>query len=115
MNTEKTIAQQCLELVENIPSNQWTSHIFSDNKNKCCLHGHITRLTSKDPNNYNDTNCSDWGAYNISSKLRNSCDLFSGGQFSSAGVNNGIANKYQQKTPKGRSIRLLKDMILAGY
>ena len=115
MNTDKTIAQQCLELVENIPSNEWTTDFFSDEGNKCCLHGHISRLTSDDPSNYDYTNCSDWLSDNISMKLRSSCEQFSNGKFSSASVNNGLVNKYKQKTPRSRSIRLLKDMIKAGY
>lgn len=114
MNTEKTIAQQCLELVENIPSNEWTTDFFSDEENKCCLHGHITRLTSDDPNDYTGHNCSDWNVDNLSSMLRIKSREFLGHRDSSS-VNNGTVSTYQQKTPKARSIRLLKDMIKAGY
>lgn len=120
-----SLAKTVLDMVIDIPAKNWTTGSFSNGKNKCCLHGHIMRLSSDDPNDFSLDNCSDRKARNntgsnISTKLRAVSRKFLDLNpelwwVDSSSINNGDRVEYPQKTPKPRSIKLLKDMIKAGY
>lgn len=119
------VAQQALNLVKDIPEQNWITGDFTDEISKCCLHGHLTRLTSNNPNDYKYSNCSDDGLNesHLSKLLRKNARAFMKEESikssiyiaTSAGVNNGNVEHYNEPTPKQRSIALLNDMIKAGY
>lgn len=114
MEQTKTIAQEAYDLLKDIPSKDFIIGKFTDYNSKCCAIGHLVRLKNN-PSNYE--NCSDIDnpllIRKISSNYINSINSFA---YDIASVNNGYSYvKYKQKTPKGRVIALLKDMIKAGY
>ncbi len=54
---KETKAQFILNLLKDIPEKNWTTRTYTDEKSKCCALGHIIRLTSKNPKDYNFFNC----------------------------------------------------------
>ena len=108
---KETVAQEALRLLSAVPKNKWITDVLTNEVDKCCAIGHYTRLKSSNHNNYSPTNCSDWS---IPSSLRVVSKLYLV-DYTIATVNNRSVDKYQQKTPKGRVIACLKDMIKAGY
>jgi len=118
-----TVAQKALELLEPIPASAWMTDDYSDGISKCCVVGHYTRLTSKEPNNFNPDNCSDyepgtgfWSPLRIASRkfmynkaISNSPDT------DITSVNNNGHGIYNERDTKERCIHFLKDMAKAGY
>ncbi|MCF0059891.1 hypothetical protein MUK70_11635 [Dyadobacter chenwenxiniae] len=108
----ETIAQEAKRLLEPIPEDQWTTKDFTDRKSKCCAFGHYSRLNSSDDNNFSIANCSEYRGR--LGELQHSIYVFTKGEYSLIGVNDG-ASPYPQPTPKQRVLALLNDMIKAGY
>lgn len=114
---EQTIAQKALNKLKSISKDRFIINEFTDEINKCCVLGHIVRLTSKNSKDYSYNNCYD-NSTNFGGKLRQRSreylnSIGSYGDISS--INNSKYGIYQQETPKERSMALLKDMIAAGY
>jgi hypothetical protein len=82
--------------------------------------GHLTRLKSKNPDDYSLQNCADWNKEFRSNSIRNLSDKFiyekyGVGCTDIATVNNRpFLNDYIEDNPKDRVIHLLKDMVEAG-
>lgn len=108
-------AKQALELLEPIPAKDFITDRFTDEHSKCCVVGHLQRLTSKDPNNYSSYNCSDDCANPVRTKSEEFLRKKGFPGYNIATVNNHAVNGYKQKRIKTRVIHLLKDMIKAGY
>lgn len=117
METEQTLAQKALTFIEPINRNEFITSKYSDEKSKCCVLGHINRL-SNDPTDYSLFNCYDGS---LERQLRQSSKRFLSEKHKIydvdiANVNNDpIYNGYKQKGIKARVVNLLKDMIKAGY
>lgn len=118
-----TMAERAYELLSGVPSDMWITQTFS-HQGKCCAVGHYMRLTSTNPNDYSLANCADriWlGGRTERCDLRVASRAFCdreidyGVNVDIALVNNGKWGKYQQETPKERTLALISDMIKAGY
>lgn len=57
--TDKEIIQQAITLLEPLREDEFMQKEFSNRKNRCCVIGHIQRLTSDNPNDYSRPNCND--------------------------------------------------------
>lgn len=116
-NIKKTIAQEAKELLSAVPADDFLVYRFSDNKGKCCVIGHWTRLRSSDPSNYDSDNCHDEyrsPLRSISTKFLEEVHNIVGSNI--ATVNNGDdVNGYNEPEVKDRVLHLLDDMIAAGY
>ena len=115
---KETIAQEALRLLEPIKSTKFITDKFTNDVDCCCAIGHYARLRSGNPDDYSLYNCSDrWrnGRLRTESAKYISSQKLSPFNKSIAHVNSTPIGKYQQKTPKARSIALLKDMIKEGY
>jgi hypothetical protein len=114
---EKEVIQDAITKISAIPSEDIIVNSFTDKKSKCCVVGHLTRLGSKNPNDYSQDNCTDWTSENDYEGLpirQLSVRYFenkNGFYESLAGVNNGENSLYKQETPKERSLALLQDML----
>lgn len=123
-------ASEVLALIKPIPSEQIIVGRFSDGVDKCCIIGHVTRLTSKNPSDYSDKNCSDRNRDGLCvSPVRSLTSqymeekhlhsIFFGEVFSKynsiSEVNNGVVPEYKQPEPKDRCVAFLQDMIKEGY
>ena len=106
------------ELLLPIPKNEFIIGEFSNNINKCCAIGHLVRLTSKKPNDY-EQELSDHGV--ISQFCRDNVTKFISQKYNYdwctlASINNSDSiNNYNEIEIKDRVIHLLDDMIEAGY
>lgn len=128
MKKQETIAIQAYNILKDIPNKEWcTNQFVNKTEKKCCAFGHINRIAKHldyDKDDYNLFTSSDLG-----NKLANL--VFGNLGINLANVNDGIFSavisrfatetsrqtfdKYNKlKTPKGRVIELLKDMIKAG-
>lgn len=56
---KKLTAAKALELLQPIPEDEFLTTVYTDGVSKCCAIGHLVRLLSNDPNNYNAPNCYD--------------------------------------------------------
>ena len=97
-------------MLEPIAEEDFIVDIFTDEVSKCCVIGHITRLTSKNPSDFSFKNCNDNGINFGANTFRNYC--YKHGHISI--VNNQRVYIYNQDTPKKRVIAFLDDMITAG-
>lgn len=104
---QKTVAQEALEILRDIPEDRWTFGAFQNNNDQRCAIGHYNYAKFKDANfDYNG------------GKLRNVSETFlrSRGQYGDiAGISNEATICYHQITHKARTIALLTDMVEAGY
>ena len=115
-------ALEARELLLPIPKDEFLTGKFTDYEGKCCAIGHLVRLKSKDPNNY-DQNLTDgkWGwACEVEDFAREKVREYNGKKHDAyedlAVVNNRPeVNGYTQDNPKDRVIALLNDMIADGY
>lgn len=128
-------ASEVKDLISPIPSEDIITNKFTKN-GKCCIIGHLSRLTSKDINDYSIVNCRDYefeGCEVVASEgkevvfefARRKTAQFLLGDTNAkvdfnidntlSNVNNGEVSKYNQNTPKGRIMACLDDMIEAGY
>lgn len=124
-------ATEVKNLLTPVPTEDFITTNFTDEVSKCCVIGHLARLTSDEPNNFSLGNCADveyflWMHEPIEAKIdvynfaRKKVNGFLGedenGNYTTlAEVNNRPIGKYNQETPKERVIALLDDMIEAGY
>ena len=114
-------ATKAKELLDSVPANEFLTTKFTDWKGKCCAVGHLNRLSSSNPNNYDVNNCAD-RLGKIFDFTRATVNEFLVKKYSVselinlADVNNDPdVNGYTQSKPKTRVINLLNDMIEAGY
>ena len=115
-------ALEARELLLPIPKDEFLTGKFTDYKGKCCAIGHLVRLKSKDPNNYDqDLTDGRWGGEcEVEDFARGKVCEYNGekhDQYESlAAVNNRTeVNGYTQDNPKDRVMALLNDMIADGY
>lgn len=112
---EKETIQDAITKINAIPSENFITSEFSDGIDKCCVVGHLNRLSSENPENYSIKNCSD--SLNNQNPLRILSIKFLQGVKSGfwvsdlSSVNNGKTKTYKQKTPKERSLACLEDML----
>jgi|TARA_R110001606_G_scaffold63912_1_gene148458 hypothetical protein len=119
-------ATEAKALLLPIPKAEFLNGRFSDNHGKCCAIGHLVRLKSDDPSNYEQRLADGMGWW----KNENSCEVetfaretvreFNGKKHDQyedlAAVNNRTeVNGYTQDNPKDRVMALLNDMIADGY
>ncbi len=120
-------ATEAKNLLLPIPNEDFlTDERFSDGNSKCCVIGHLQRLSSRKPNDYSLSNCND-KLYNRRHSIRISSkkylksvlppdDTRRYGYLSIADINNGPEiNGYTEPEPKDRVLHLLDDMLAAGY
>ena len=119
MKTE-TIAQRAKRLLEAIPENEWITSFYTEPDRKvCCAIGHFQRLSSDNPSDYSQKNCSD-GSESL--ELRKVSSEYLQEVFRTkptdcvdiAYINNKPFKNYNQTIPKQRVMALLADMIEAG-
>lgn len=117
----ESVAQQALRMLQDIPEDKWIAYYFAKKEQQqCCVIGHYTRLNGLNPNDYSPGNCNDWYRFDegVGCPLRMTSRKFFGelGEVCDiSAINNSDHGKYQQLTPKQRSIACLKDMVEAGY
>lgn len=105
-----------LELLSPIPDDDFIMHRFTNYKDRCCAIGHLNRLLSDNPKDY--TNSPTTTSEEMIVFREKTMDYMINKHSSNsdiAGVNNGYDLKYNQSTPKERTITLLKDMIEDGW
>ena len=118
-------ALEAKELLLPIPKDEFLTGKFTDYKGKCCAIGHLVRLKSKDPNNY-DQNLTDGAGWYTNTECevedfaREKVSEYNGEKHDQyedlAAVNNRTeVNGYTQDNPKDRVMALLNDMIADGY
>jgi len=119
---KETIAQKAYRLLSTIPSENWLTGAFTNQKNSCCARGHIMRLSSNNPEDYTFDNCKynsfidDALILSVMSFLKNKRDFICINEpLSSINDNDYNLDIYTEKTPKERILHLLTDMIEAGY
>jgi hypothetical protein len=122
---KQTMAQIALQLLSPIPSENFISGKFTNEIDKCCIIGHWTRLTSKNPNDYSSTNCIDVLIPKKEKRKRNLRKHLEPilGDISLINNYTGFSSKddvdspltFNQQTPKDRSIAALKYAIKKGY
>lgn len=116
-----TLAQEAYKLLNPIPADQWITGSFSDKVGKCCAMGHYSRLASNNPSDYSIYNCmglnDPMGFYSDHLREKSKDFLRNKGLDDLgdiANVNNDPSFHYPQKTPKERTLALLRDMVEAG-
>jgi len=123
-------AKEAKELLQPIPNEDFIRNKYSDEIGKCCAVGHLIRLKSEDPSDFSIENCTDWSGtflFNpepevgkfVREECQNflfkkhkilSCDLASVNNY-----NNINGYGYDDENIKNRVMKLLDDMIEAGY
>ena len=115
-------ALEAKELLLPIPKDEFLTGKFTDYRGKCCAIGHLVRLKSKDPNNYNQDLMD--GIWDVDGEVkafaRERVRVYNGEKHDQyedlAAVNNRTeVNGYTQDNPKDRVMALLNDMIADGY
>lgn len=48
---------EALKLLQPIPEESFMEGAYTNGKDKCCVMGHLTRLTSKNPKDFSEDNC----------------------------------------------------------
>ena len=116
-------ALEARELLLPIPKDEFLTGKFTDYEGKCCAIGHLVRLKSEDPSNY-DQELTDgrWCLDECEVEIfaREKVTEYNGEKHNQyedlAAVNNRTeVNGYTQDNPKDRVIALLNDMIADGY
>lgn len=124
-------AAEAIKLLKPIPNKDFLTNKFSDGKGKCCVIGHLARLSSENPNDYSILNCKDIvncfgekalpGKEGVLTIRKNSRKFVKPDKRTSVvvditTVNNAPTIKaYPESTVKKRVMHLLKDMDAAGY
>lgn len=115
----ETVAQEALRLLAPIPAEAFIAGQFGNSEGKCCAIGHYVRLKSKNPNDFTEDNCRDFGTEWV--KLRVESGVFLKKVHSLQGYdlpdvnNDSDINGYTEPVIKDRVIHCLKDMVKAGY
>jgi hypothetical protein len=112
---EKEAIQDAITKINAIPSENIISSDFTNGKDSGCVIGHLNRLSSKNPEDFSNDNCSDSFVFQhpirlLSRKFLNP-DNDSPYGVDLAFVNNGELKQYSQETPKERSLACLEDML----
>ena len=119
MDTNETLAQKALRLLNEVPSDEFITGDYTDKVGKCCAIGHLERLT-KDPSDYSNKNCYD-NTTTFGYAVRTASTKFIKEKHNTdyaciAEVNNKPRlNGYTEPVIKDRVIHLLKDMVAEGY
>ena len=123
-------ATEARELLLPIPKNEFLTGRFTDYEGKCCAIGHLVRLKSKDPLNYDQNLADGDGSCFATAWSDKVCEVeifarekvreYNGEKHDQyedlAAVNNRTeVNGYTQDNPKDRVIALLNDMIADGH
>lgn len=117
----ETIAQEAKRILEEVPEDQWIVGEVSSIEKKCCGWGHLARICSGNPNNYNKSFLMRYSSgISLPSKLIDLVTKFMKSKLEYThywigDVNDGKSTLYKQPTPKQRVMSLLTDMINAGY
>lgn len=116
---DKTIAQEALELLEPIPHDKWTSLHYWDGRDCCCLIGHIRRLSSVDPTDYERSLRDTKFSYDFRQIAnRYLCKVVLVGENEGIGAysvnDTQEVNGYNEPEIKDRVIHFIKDMVNAG-
>lgn len=120
METTKSVAQQCLDILKPIPPSKFITGSLVNDKKQCCGRGHIIRVSCL-KGKYNPLDISHMGFLDkceLDVKIVQASTNFLLSKIyrgSIAVVNNNSSIQYPQTTPKARVIALLKDMVEAGY
>lgn len=117
---QETVAQEALRLLKDIPEEEFLIDTFSDEKSRCCVIGHYTRLKSTNPEDYTYRNCADFMVNSEHRIFRNrSRDFMQSvhGDYQDISVVNNTrsVNGYTEETVKARVMHCLEDMVKAGY
>ena len=112
-------ASTALELLNRVPQEDFITIHFTNHVDSCCTTGHLMRLTSGDPDNYN-LNAWPESSWKNCSRLREASQTFlEMGSFRPgidiATVNNDRIGPYTEDNPKCRVMHLLRDMVKASY
>jgi hypothetical protein len=106
-------------LLASVPEEEWCTIIYSDHvNNKCCALGHLHRLTSGNPNNYDfgGQDVSDMVDMHFRGRTRLYLSRIHGISSDIAYVNNDSdVNGYTEESIKTRVLHLLDDMIADGW
>ena len=115
-------ATEARELLLPIPKNKFLTEKFTDYRGKCCAIGHLVRLKSDNPSDYNQSLADGrWGGTcEVRTFARERVRVYNGEKHDQyedlAAVNNRTeVNGYTQDNPKDRVMALLNDMIADGY
>ena len=105
--------EEALKLIEPIPAENFITFKYTDGESKCCVMGHLNRLTSENPNDFSFENCA--VPFSSFKTLRDSMKKLGNSPTFLAEVNNRDwpIKKYPQPIIKDRVIACLKDMIAA--
>jgi len=114
-------ATKAMELLKPVPQENFIVLLFTNHVDSCCATGHLMRLTSDDPDNYNLVTWPE-SSWNNCMELRESSQMFlkkNSPTFEDgmdiATVNNNKKYPYTEDNPKCRVMHLLRDMVKAGY
>ena len=114
-------SKRAKELLEGVPANEFIIGDYTDDEGKCCAIGHLFRLSSDDPTNYNHDNCKDQYEGKIFDFVRHDVSKYINDVHKEYGTdlsdvnNTSNVNGYTEYEAKERVIHLLDDMIEAGY
>jgi hypothetical protein len=111
-------ATEAKELLKDIPEEQWMTGAWTNYKNKCCAIGHLVRLKSDNPMDYDLSNCEIVNNREVEDfAIRVSTAPDASGNFTSlSDVNDRPSLKYAEYyTPKQRVLAFLDDLIEAGF
>jgi hypothetical protein len=103
LEKQTKLARKVLAKIRPIPENKFIESMFTNGKDKCCVIGHLERI-SKNPQDFSMRNCSDRDFNNPARSLEyrgNSLVL----------VNNHRSDNYPQESPKKRVLAFLRDIL----
>lgn len=107
-------AEEALKLLEPLAEEEFLKFAFTDRVSKCCVLGHLKRLTSNDPSDYSHDNCDldislfkDRALYYLNTAM---CEKLGFNMFA---INNNYVSDYSDiKETKNRVIKALTDLKL---
>lgn len=117
----KTFVQKIKELIAPIPQDEFIADLFTDQEGKCCVLGHVIRLTSNDPKDYNSDMLLRGDTTSTAEKLRTESMKFMKEKYDLDYTNiihannSNRVNGYTNPSIKDRVMHVLDDMIKAGY
>jgi hypothetical protein len=103
--------EKAIELLTPLKRSEFIPRHFTNCKDKCCVAGHLIRLTSEDPTDYSPDNCSTGYSVELQKLLWYTGKSDCTGYSSLVDANNGNHSRYLQKTCKGRVMAFLRDII----
>lgn len=118
-------AIEAKQLLEQVPEDDFTASVFT-NGSKCCAVGHLTRLTSEDPEDYSTDNCNGRSdramklsittlAYNTVPVVMDKTLDTLGNWLNLAEINNHQSDFFPQESSKERVLAALDILIKEGH